>query len=41
MHCMLDELNEGWIEFENDPADILRGEVELATVLRELVAQAA
>jgi NAD(P)H dehydrogenase (quinone) len=34
---MLDGFNEGWIDFEQDPALVLKGEVELETVLRELV----
>jgi uncharacterized protein YbjT (DUF2867 family) len=34
---MLDGFNEGWIAFEGKEADILRGEVELETVLRGLV----
>ncbi|MFM0056175.1 NmrA family NAD(P)-binding protein [Paraburkholderia phytofirmans] len=38
---MLDGFNEGWICFEGDPADIVKGEVELETVLRDLVSQAA
>ena len=37
---MLDGFNEGWIAFEGDPADIVKGEVELETVLRDLVSQA-
>lgn len=36
---MLDGFNEGWICFEGDPADIVKGEVELETVLRDLVSQ--
>lgn len=35
---MLDGFNEGWIAFEGDPADVIKGEVELGTVLRALVA---
>jgi uncharacterized protein YbjT (DUF2867 family) len=37
---MLDGFNEGWIAFEGAEADIVKGEVELETVLRGLVAQA-
>lgn len=37
---MLDGFNEGWIAFEGDPADIIKGDVDLETVLRGLVAQA-
>jgi uncharacterized protein YbjT (DUF2867 family) len=37
---MLDGFNEGWIEFENDRADIVKGKTTLETVLRGLVAQA-
>jgi NAD(P)H dehydrogenase (quinone) len=37
---MLDGFNEGWIEFEGGEAGVIKGEVELATVLRELVEQA-
>jgi uncharacterized protein YbjT (DUF2867 family) len=37
---MLDGFNEGWITFEGDEADIVKGEVELDTVLRALVSQA-
>jgi uncharacterized protein YbjT (DUF2867 family) len=37
---MLDGFNEGWIAFEGDPADVVKGEVELETVLRDLVSQA-
>jgi len=36
---MLDGFNEGWICFEGDPADTVKGEVELETVLRNLVSQ--
>jgi uncharacterized protein YbjT (DUF2867 family) len=35
---MLDGFNEGWIEFENDGADIVKGRTTLETVLRGLVA---
>ena len=34
---MLDGLNSGWIDFET-PSCTLKGDIELATVLRELVA---
>ncbi|WP_233888816.1 NmrA family NAD(P)-binding protein [Paraburkholderia flagellata] len=37
---MLDGFNEGWITFEGEDADIVKGEVELETVLRDLVSQA-
>jgi len=37
---MLDGFNEGWIAFEGKQADIVKGEVDLETVLRELVSQA-
>jgi uncharacterized protein YbjT (DUF2867 family) len=37
---MLDGFNEGWIAFEGKEADIVKGEVELETVLRALVTQA-
>lgn len=37
---MLDGFNEGWITFEGEDADIVKGEVELETVLRGLVSQA-
>ena len=37
---MLDGFNEGWIAFESEKADIVKGEVELETVLRDLVSQA-
>lgn len=37
---MLDGFNEGWICFEGEEADIVKGEVELETVLRDLVSQA-
>jgi uncharacterized protein YbjT (DUF2867 family) len=36
---MLDGFNEGWIAFEGQQADIVKGEVELETVLRALVSQ--
>ena len=38
---MLDGFNEGWIEFENSGADIIKGDTTLETVLRGLVARAA
>ncbi|SMG55536.1 NmrA family NAD(P)-binding protein [Paraburkholderia susongensis] len=37
---MLDGFNEGWIIFEGEDTDIVKGEVELETVLRDLVSQA-
>jgi uncharacterized protein YbjT (DUF2867 family) len=37
---MLDGFNEGWIAFEGAEAGIVKGEVELETVLRSLVSQA-
>ncbi|MBY4768156.1 NmrA family NAD(P)-binding protein [Burkholderia ambifaria] len=37
---MLDGFNEGWIYFESNPDEIVRGRVELETVLRELVSRA-
>jgi uncharacterized protein YbjT (DUF2867 family) len=37
---MLDGFNEGWIAFEGEEADIVKGEVELETVVRSLVSQA-
>jgi uncharacterized protein YbjT (DUF2867 family) len=37
---MLDGFNEGFIAFEGDEAGIVKGEVELETVLRGLVSQA-
>jgi uncharacterized protein YbjT (DUF2867 family) len=36
---MLDGFNEGWICFESKPADVIRGEVELDTVLRTFDSQ--
>ncbi|MDS0857509.1 NAD(P)H-binding protein [Burkholderia pseudomultivorans] len=36
---MLDGFNEGWIEFESNRDEILRGHVELDTVLGELVSR--
>jgi NAD(P)H dehydrogenase (quinone) len=38
---MLDGFNEGWIEFESNAADIVKGKTELEMVLRGLVARAA
>lgn len=38
---MLDGFNEGWIDFEGRADEILRGRVDLETVLRELVSGAA
>ncbi|HHY6929716.1 TPA: NmrA family NAD(P)-binding protein [Burkholderia ambifaria] len=37
---MLDGFNEGWIDFDSNPDEIVRGRVELETVLRELVSRA-
>jgi NAD(P)H dehydrogenase (quinone) len=37
---MLDGFNEGWIAFEGDEATVIKGRVELETVLRGLVPQA-
>ncbi|WP_116134789.1 NmrA family NAD(P)-binding protein [Trinickia diaoshuihuensis] len=37
---MLDGFNEGWIDFESHPNEILRGHVGLDTVLSELVSRA-
>jgi len=37
---MLDGFNEGWIAFEGEEADIVKGEVELEAVLREIVSRA-
>lgn len=37
---MLDGFNEGWICFESNPDEIVRGGVELETVLREIVSRA-
>jgi len=36
---MLDGFNEGWIDFESSPDQVLRGQVELETVLDDLVAR--
>ena len=38
---MLDGFNEGFLAFEGEEADIVRGEVELETVLRDLILQAS
>ena len=38
---MLDGFNEGWIDFESHPDEVVRGQVELDTVLREMLARAA
>ena len=38
---MLEGFNEGWIEFEGDGADVVKGRTELETVLRGLVSQNA
>jgi predicted metalloprotease len=38
---MLDGFNEGWIEFESNGADSIKGKTKFETVLRGLVAQAA
>jgi NAD(P)H dehydrogenase (quinone) len=38
---MLEGFNEGWIQFEGGEAALMKGVVELPTVLRELVEQAA
>lgn len=38
---MLDGFNEGWIDFEGPSGEVIRGEVELDTVLRELVSRPA
>ncbi|QCP54155.1 NmrA family transcriptional regulator [Trinickia violacea] len=36
---MLDGFNEGWIDFERNPEEVIRGQVELDTVLDELVSR--
>jgi uncharacterized protein YbjT (DUF2867 family) len=36
---MLDGFNEGWIDFESRREDVMRGRIELDTVLRELVSR--
>jgi hypothetical protein len=36
---MLDGFNEDWIDFESSSDEILRGHVELETVLGELVSR--
>jgi NAD(P)H dehydrogenase (quinone) len=38
---MLEGFNEGWIEFESDDADVIKGSTGLETVLRGLVSQGA
>ena len=38
---MLDGFNQGWIEFEGEPASVHRGKVELKAVLSALIAKAA
>jgi uncharacterized protein YbjT (DUF2867 family) len=38
---MLDGFNEGWIEFEGAANSVMKGEVKLETVLRELVERTA
>jgi len=38
---MLDGFNEGWIDFEGDESSVIKGNVELKTVLRHLVGTAA
>jgi NAD(P)H dehydrogenase (quinone) len=38
---MLDGFNERWIDFEGDEATVIKGRVELETVLRGLVSQAS
>jgi hypothetical protein len=38
---MLDGFNEGWIDFEGGLAGSMKGNIELETVLRELVDRAA
>lgn len=38
---MLDGFNQGWIDFEGRPGDVVRGEVELDTVIGELVSRSA
>jgi uncharacterized protein YbjT (DUF2867 family) len=37
---MLEGFNEGWIEFESDDADVIKGGTGLETVLRGLISQA-
>jgi uncharacterized protein YbjT (DUF2867 family) len=37
---MLDGFNQGWIDFEGKETEIIKGEVDLETVVRELVSQA-
>jgi NAD(P)H dehydrogenase (quinone) len=38
---MLDGFNEGWIDFEGGPSGSIKGNIELETVVRELVDRAA
>jgi uncharacterized protein YbjT (DUF2867 family) len=38
---MLDGFNEGWIKFEGAANSVMKGEVRLETVLRELVERTA
>ncbi|MCP2091798.1 UNVERIFIED_ORG: uncharacterized protein YbjT (DUF2867 family) [Paraburkholderia sediminicola] len=38
---MFDGLNEGWIDFESDPDEVIRGRVELDTVLGALASRSA
>ncbi|MBP0590858.1 NmrA family NAD(P)-binding protein [Paraburkholderia sp. LEh10] len=38
---MLDGFNEGWIDFESDPEEVVRGRVELGRVLSEIVSRPA
>lgn len=38
---MLDGFNEGWIEFEGKPGDVMRGRIDLQSVLDALVTRAA
>jgi NAD(P)H dehydrogenase (quinone) len=36
---MLDGFNEGWIDFEGEKASVLKGQVDLETVLLALVSE--
>jgi uncharacterized protein YbjT (DUF2867 family) len=38
---MLDGFNEGWIDFESHPDEVIRGQVELDTVLSEIASRPA
>jgi hypothetical protein len=38
---MLDGFNEGWICFEGSPENVIRGQVDLDTVIKKLVADAS